>query len=70
MNTVRYNRESPMTQNKRSGRPKIPEHEKVHYQRIAVYTEDYEKLVEELVKRKVKLTEAFAEMVAKYTSGS
>lgn len=56
---------------KRSGRPKKAEHEKVSYQRIAVYTADYEKLAAEVEKRKVdnpqfKLLDAFSEMVAKY----
>lgn len=57
-----------MTQKKRSGRPKKPESEKVSYQRIAVYTADYEKLVVALTKKRVKLTDAFTEMVEKYTS--
>ncbi len=53
-------------QKKRSGRPKKAEHEKVQYQRIAVYSQDYEKLVEKITKRGVKLTDAFTEMVKKY----
>ena len=56
-----------METKRRSGRPKKAEHEKVKYQRIAVYSADYEKLVIELQKRGVKLTDAFSEMVAKYT---
>ncbi len=61
-----------MDNKKRSGRPKKAESEKVQYQRIAVYLEDYEKLAEEVERRKeenpkFKLLDAFSEMVAKYT---
>lgn len=63
------------TTRRRSGRPKKPEHEKVQYQRIAVYAEDYSKLVSEISKRnkgklpsdKLKLTDAFSAMVDNYT---
>lgn len=62
----------PMEPNKRSGRPKKAESEKVKYQRIAVYLSDYEKLAEEVERRKLKepkfkLLDAFKEMVADYT---
>lgn len=55
-----------MNEKKRTGRPKKAEHEKITYQRIAVYSADYEKLAAELAKRGVRLTDAFSEMVAKY----
>lgn len=59
---------------RRSGRPKKPEHEKVQYQRIAVYADDYSKLVDEIAKRnegkpkeeRIKLTDVFAGMVNRY----
>lgn len=51
---------------RRSGRPKKAEYEKVQYQRIAVYFEDYQKLVKKIDKRGVKLTDAFTEMVSDY----
>lgn len=57
-----------MEAKKRSGRPKKAEHEKVKYQRIAVYEKDYEKLVAVLAAQGgKKLTDAFSEMVADYT---
>jgi hypothetical protein len=55
-----------MMAKKRSGRPKKAEHEKVQYQRIAVYTKDYEKLIDKIAKKGVKLTDAFTDMVNKY----
>lgn len=51
---------------RRSGRPKKAEKDKVQYQRIAVYKQDYQKLVLELDKTGEKLTEAFSEMVRDY----
>ena len=59
---------------KTSGRPKKADHEKIQYQRIAVYSNDYIKLVEKIAQKnsnlesgkKVKLTDAFSEMVKKY----
>lgn len=64
-----------MDTGRRSGRPMKAEEEKVRYQRIAIYFEDYEKLTKEIRRRKIKdkkygLTDAFAEMVAKYMSES
>lgn len=55
-----------MQEKRRSGRPKKAEHEKVQYQRIAVYNKDYLKLVEELDKRGIQLVDAFTEMVKLY----
>lgn len=55
-----------MEAKRRSGRPKKAEHEKVQYQRIAVYLQDYEKLLVKIAKKGVKLTDAFTEMVDKY----
>lgn len=56
-----------MEAKKRSGRPKKAEHEKVKYQRIAVYSSDYERLSSELARRGgKKLTDAFSEMVTDY----
>lgn len=52
---------------RRSGRPKKPDHEKVQYQRIAVYVKDYLKLVEHLEKNDIQLTDAFSAMVENYT---
>lgn len=56
---------------KRPGRPRKEDNEKVEYQRIAVYKNDYEKFLSFVKKRKAlnpefKLTDAFTEMVAKY----
>lgn len=51
---------------RRSGRPKKAEHEKVQYQRIAVYVEDYVKLVDHLEKNDIQLTTAFTDMVQRY----
>ncbi len=55
------------------GRPKKEEHEKVEYQRIAVYSQDYQKLGYEIAKRnsasesdRIKITDAFSEMVKSY----
>lgn len=59
-------KECPMNEKKRTGRPKKAEHEKITYQRIAVYSADYEKLAAELSKRNIRLTDAFSQMVAKY----
>lgn len=56
-----------METKRRSGRPKKAEHEKVKYQRIAVYAPDYERLVAKLAKSGAKLTDAFAQMVDDYT---
>lgn len=55
---------------RRSGRPRKAEEDKVSYQRIAVYTPDYLKVVEKLAKRnegkpkseQMKLTDAFTKM--------
>ena len=59
---------------RRSGRPRKAEHEKVQYQRIAVYAEDYSRLVERINERdkgktkreRTKITDAFSEMVDDY----
>jgi len=51
---------------RRSGRPKKADEDKVRYQRIAVYFQDYEKLAKEIEKQGVKLTDAFTEMVSDY----
>lgn len=59
---------------KRSGRPRKAEEDKVSYQRIAVYTPDYLRLGEKIEKRnagkskkdRIKLTDAFTEMVENY----
>lgn len=59
-------KESPMEQKRRSGRPKKADSDKVQYQRIAVYTADYEKLLVKIKRRGQKLTDAFSEMVEKY----
>ena len=61
---------------RRSGRPKKAEADKVRYQRIAVYADDYSKLVDEINERnagkikseKTKLTDAFQEMVKSYVT--
>jgi hypothetical protein len=52
---------------KRSGRPKKAEEDKVKYQRIAVYLEDYEKLAVYLERNDIKITQAFKDMVKSYT---
>lgn len=62
----KINKGGPMKHKKRSGRPKKAEGDKVSYQRIAVYSEDYEKFVFEVNRRGGQLTDAFTEMVAKY----
>lgn len=54
------------TVKRRSGRPKKAEHDRVQYQRIAVYLQDYQKLVDEISRRGTKLTDAFTEMVDNY----
>ena len=58
---------------RRSGRPKKAEADKAKYQRIAVYEQDYSLLVEKIRKRnskakgkRIKLTDAFKEMVEGY----
>lgn len=60
---------------KPSGRPKKADHEKIQYQRIAVYTQDYLTLVAkvalknsklEVGDKKILITDAFSEMVKKY----
>lgn len=59
---------------RRSGRPKKAEHEKVQYQRIAVYAQDYLRLAKEIEKRnegkargeRLKLTDAFTDMVSDF----
>ena len=51
---------------KKLGRPKKREDDKVQYQRIAVYLEDYLILLEKVNKKRVKITDAFTEMVKKY----
>lgn len=64
-----------MEPKRKSGRPKKAEHEKVQYQRIAVYLEDYQKLSTKLDEindnrpnsERLKLTDAFTQMVANYT---
>lgn len=64
------------TEKRPSGRPRKADSDKVKYQRIAVYADDYSKLVEEINKRnngkpvskRVKLTDAFKEMVNSYLS--
>lgn len=63
-----------MEEKRRSGRPKKAEHEKVQYQRIAVYSQDYVRLGEEIKRRnekreaseRIKLTDVFTEMVNLY----
>ena len=55
-----------MTPKKKSGRPRKPESEKVQYQRIAVYLEDYNKLIKELEKNGIQLVDAFTAMVQLY----
>ncbi len=66
------------TLNKRpAGRPKKAEEDKVSYQRIAVYTPDYSRLVDKIEEKnkssrgykRIKITDAFAEMVNKYCEG-
>lgn len=65
-----------MEPKRKSGRPKKAEHEKVQYQRIAVYLGDYRKLSDKLDglnenrpnSERLKLTDAFTQMVADYTS--
>lgn len=52
---------------KHSGRPKKAEEDKVKYQRIAVYLDDYEKLLLYIERRGIKITEAFKDMVKSYT---
>lgn len=60
-----------MEEKRRSGRPKKADHEKIQYQRIAVYLQDYTRLGKEIEKRnkgkepkeRIKLTDAFTEMV-------
>lgn len=60
--------ESYVEQKRRSGRPKKAEHDKVQYQRIAVYAQDYSKLLEKIAKRgNMKLTDAFTEMVENFS---
>lgn len=64
-----------MEPKRKSGRPKKAEHEKVQYQRIAVYLDDYRKLSSKLDElnegrpgpERLKLTDAFTQMVANYT---
>lgn len=51
---------------KKLGRPKKREDDKVQYQRIAVYLEDYLILLEKVNKKRTKITDAFTEMVKKY----
>ena len=60
---------------KPSGRPKKADHEKIQYQRIAVYAQDYLELVAKVAKKnstlvagekKIQITDAFSEMVKKY----
>lgn len=59
---------------KPSGRPKKAEHEKIQYQRIAVYSSDYLKLTHKIEQKnkqlapenKVTLIDAFSQMVKKY----
>lgn len=60
-----------METKKRSGRPRKADDQKVKYQRIAVYTKDYLRLVNEIKrwnkgrpkKEHIKLTDAFTGMV-------
>lgn len=52
---------------KRSGRPKKAEEDKVKYQRIAVYQDDYEKLATYIERHGIKITQAFKDMVKSYT---
>lgn len=52
---------------KRSGRPKKADEDKVKYQRIAVYLDDYEKLATYLEQHDIKITQAFKDMVRNYT---
>lgn len=62
------------TVKRRSGRPRKAEEDKVQYQRIAVYAHDYQRLGNEIERRnigkpkkqRVKLTDAFTEMVNNY----
>ena len=64
-----------MEQKRRSGRPKKAESDKVQYQRIAVYSDDYVILNENINRRnqdkpkedKIKLVDAFSVMVKDYT---
>lgn len=59
---------------KRSGRPRKAEHEKVQYQRIAVYAQDYSSLVDKINRRnknkpqkeRTQITDAFTDMVQSY----
>lgn len=55
-----------METKKRSGRPRKADHEKVQYQLIAVYAQDYLRLVDEINKRGGKIAHVFAEMVEDY----
>lgn len=55
-----------MTPKKTLGRPKKSENDKVQYQRIAVYLDDYLKLVAKVKAKRIKITDAFSEMVDKY----
>lgn len=60
-----------MNNKKRSGRPKKSENEKIQYQRIAVYMDDYLKFIAAINRNKennpkLQLTDVFSEMVAKY----
>lgn len=64
---VTVTRRFEMEQKKRSGRPKKAEHEKVQYQRIAVYKDDYERLSKYIDEQGEQLTEAFTKMVKNYT---
>lgn len=48
---------------KQSGRPKKSKYEKIKYQRIAVHTQDYQKLVQVTESRGIRITDAFEEMV-------
>lgn len=51
-----------MEAKRKSGRPRKAEHEKVQYQRIAVYASDYERLTNRLAEND-KITEVFTQMV-------
>lgn len=60
---------------KPSGRPKKADHEKIQYQRIAVYAQDYLSLVAKVAlknsklapgDKKIQITDAFSDMVKKY----
>lgn len=57
-----------MEPKKRSGRPKKAESEKVKYQLIAVYKDDYKKMVEIVNKTGKKRVDVFTEMVANYNT--